>query len=184
MDIAPPQSSGEGIIFPGQAGLKIANSFQLNDYDASFPRYMAHRLTFIAGNSTDTKVLYEEGGANNGLSVLTSGGHLWSNFWSDAPNPDGPNHIYDFTDQGSLLAGETYTTEMIYDAIAGTRTVRLNGNVTHVNSAANSWLSHVGDIRVGRPADTSYGPGGIIPAADPVGASFDGTLIEVVRWQV
>ncbi|ADZ71442.1 hypothetical protein [Polymorphum gilvum] len=171
-------ADGAGLMFAAGSGLAVANTPDIN---IGTPTALTHLVRFVPGSATDTRVVYEEGGSGTGLSVLTSGGRIWSLMWSAAPAGSPPNFV-DLVDQGPATASRPTSVAMAWSQAEATRRLFLDGVLTHSRAVGSRWPSHSGNIRIALAGDSFYGSPAVVPAP-AAGASFDGVLLEIVRWQ-
>lgn len=166
-----------GLTFPNQSSFTIANTVDIN---LGAPSTVKHSVCFTPGNSLDTKIVYEEGGGGNGLSIFTHNGRIWNNMWSGAPLGLSPNFV-DLVDQAPAVPGQMVCITMSWNQATQERKLYQDGLLTHTQAVGSVWPSHQGDIRLGVAGDILYPVGidEIAPGAD----SFDGVLHEVIRWQ-
>ena len=153
------------------------------------PTALAQRtveLWFNADDATSRQVLYEEGGATNGLGLWVENGevHLqaWNTSTSNGPGDDwgGGGDLKDASI--AIEAGKTYHAVLVMDGDdtkTGTLTGYLSGTEFAQVGGVGLFYSHTGDTAIGaKRNDTRFGTA----TSGGDGNRFDGVIDEVAVY--
>lgn len=120
-------------------GLTIGNDPDINSSTSTARSYT---IAFRTGSDVNTRqLIYEQGGATNGLNLYISGGDLYANLWVNSVED------FDFVD---IDPNTDYVFTFVYDGGNTRWDGYLNGDLAmSATSAAASLTSHTGLIGIG-----------------------------------
>lgn len=134
-------------------------------------------LVFNADTTAGRQILYEEGGATNGMTIYIDNGSLYVT----AEDDNGAEVYYDLNINAPITAGETYHAAFVYDGAAQTFSGYLDGqNIGTLAVTGTSFPSHSGNVAIGGLDNAGQFHDGETNAAG--GYYFDGRISDVAIY--
>lgn len=134
-------------------------------------------LVFNADNVTPRQVLYEEGGATNGLAIYVDNGRVFVTGEDD----NGANRFANINISAPIVAGQTYHVGFVFDRFTQTFTGYLDGQVIGTFTVFNeAFPAHTGNTAIGGVDGAAQFHDGETSAAS--GFNFNGRISDVAIY--
>lgn len=126
-------------------GIRIPDSASIN---TTVQAQRTVELVFNADTVSGRQVLFEEGGATNGLTLYIDDGRFYGT------GRDQGSFNYSFSQ--AITAGQTYQAAFVFDNVdSNSFSVYLNGQQIGSGAVSQNFASHSGDIGIGFAPDTA-----------------------------